>query len=151
VTSVWASRTSSLVCGLAMVAAAGIGAQGPARIAAMLAVVAVLAGTVFRPAATLAVLLTVSVIALANPAAAPAAMAGLSAAAYLVLRHVAATGAGSGGLGGPTLVAAVGFTFAGLIAAAFPLRLPWLPLIAPLAVVGIYLLATWPFAADRKS
>jgi hypothetical protein len=39
----------------------------------------------------------------------------------------------------------VGFAFAGLVATAFPLQLPWLPLLAPLAVFAVYLLATRPF------
>ena len=40
---------------------------------------------------------------------------------------------------------AVGFAFAGLVATSFPLQLPWLPLVAPVAVVGVYVLATRPF------
>lgn len=138
-----------MVCGLLMVAAAGIGSQGPAW-ATIVAVVAVLAGTVFRPAATLAVLITVSVIVLANPPATLAAASGLAAAAYLVLRHAAATPGGLDTVSAPTMVGAVGFTFVGLVATAFPLQVPWLPLAAPLAVVAIYLLATRPFLGDRK-
>ncbi len=141
--SLWLTRTLSVVCGLLMVAAAGIGSQGPARVATMLAVVAVLAGTVFRPVATFAALLTLSVIVLSNPAAGLAALSGLSAAAYLVLRHAAA-------ISGPTMVGAVGFTFVGFVATAFPLQVPWLPLAAPLAVVAIYLLAMRPFLGERK-
>lgn len=150
-TSRWASGALSIGCGLLMVAAAGEDAVGPARGAALLAVIAVAGGAVFRPAATLAVLLTVSVIVLANPAATSAAASGLAATAYLVLRHAAATRAGLGSVSVPTMVAAVGFTFAGLVATAFPLQVPWLPLAAPLAVVAIYLLVTRPFAGDRKS
>jgi hypothetical protein len=144
------TRTLSVVCGLLMVAAAGIGSEGPARVATVLAVVALMAGTIFRPVATLAVLLTVVVIVLSNPAAALAAVSGLSATAYLVLRHAAATRAGLNTVSGPTMVGAVGFTFVGLVATAFPLELPWLPVAAPLAVVAIYLIATWPFLGDRK-
>jgi hypothetical protein len=44
----------------------------------------------------------------------------------------------------------VGFTFAGLVATAFPLRLPWLPLLAPLAVFAIYVVATRPFLRDEN-
>ena len=72
-----------------MVGTAGIGSHGPTLIAATSAMVAVLAGTLFRPVATLAVLLTVVVIALSDPAATLAAVSGLSAAIYLVLRHAA--------------------------------------------------------------
>lgn len=146
--SLWTTRVLSLMLGLLMVAATGIGSQGIARVAAMLAVLAVLAGTVFRPAATLAVLLSLAALVLANPTAALAATSGLSAAVYLVLRHAAATCAGLDAIGGPTMVGAVGFTFVGLVATAFPLQVPWLPLVAPLAAVVIYLLAARPFLGN---
>lgn len=139
----------STACGLLMVAAAGVGTHGPARLAAVSALIAVMAAAVFRPVATLAVLLTVAVIALTSPPAAVAAVAGLSAAVYLVLRHGAASGIGLDSVSAATLVAAVGFTLAGLVATAFPLQLPWLPLLAPLAVFAIYLLATRPFLHDE--
>ena len=135
----------STICGLLMVGVVGIGLPGPTLIAATSAVVAVAAGTLFRPVATLAVLLTVVVIALSDPAATLAAVSGLSAAVYLVLRHAAGGGTGLDSVSGATLVGAVGFTFAGLVATAFPLQLPWLPLLAPLAVFGVYLLVTRPF------
>jgi hypothetical protein len=139
----------STACGLLMVAAAGVGTYGPARVAAVSALVAVLVAIMFRPVATLAVLLTVAVIALTAPVATVAAVAGLSAAVYLVLRHGAASGIGLDSVGVATLVSALGFTLAGLVATAFPLQLPWLPLLAPLAVFAIYLLATRPFLPDE--
>jgi hypothetical protein len=139
----------STACGLLMVAAVGVGTYGPARAAAVSALVAVTAALVFRPAATLAVLLTMAVIAWTSPTASVAAVAGLSAAVYLVLRHGAASGIGLDSVSLATLVAALGFTLAGLVAAAFPLQLPWLPLLAPLAVLAIYLLATRPFLPDE--
>lgn len=142
-------RILSTACGLLMVAAAGIGLHGPAFVAAALAMLAVLVSTVFRQVATLAVLLTVLAIVLSNPAPTLAAVSGLSAAAYLFLRHAAASGAGLVTVSGPTMVGAVGFTFAGLVATAFPLQLPWLPLLAPLAVFAIYVLATRPFLRDE--
>jgi hypothetical protein len=135
----------SAACGLLMVGAVGIGSHGPALVAATSAVVAVVAGTLFRPVATLAVLLTVVVIALSDAAATLAAVSGLSAAVYLVLRHAAGSRAGLDSVSGATPVGAVGFTFAGLVATAFPLQLPWLPLLAPLAAFAVYLLATRPF------
>ncbi|MBV8861277.1 MAG: hypothetical protein JO259_05375, partial [Mycobacterium sp.] len=58
---------SSSALGLLMVAAVGVGSHGPTLVAAASAVVAVLAGTVFRPVATLAVLLTVVAIVLSDP------------------------------------------------------------------------------------
>jgi hypothetical protein len=135
----------SAACGFLMVAVVGIGSHGPALIAATSAMVAVVAGTLFRPVATLAVLFTVGVIVLSNPVATLAVVSGLSAAVYLVLRHAAGSGAGLDGVSGATLAGAVGFAFAGLVATAFPLQLPWLPLLAPLAVFAVYLLATRPF------
>jgi hypothetical protein len=140
-----AASLLSATCGLLMVGAVGIGSHGPVRVAAVSALVAVLVGTVFRQVATLAVLLTVAVIALSDPTATLAAASGLSAAVYLVLRHAAGTDAGLDGVSGATLVGTVGFAFAGVVATAFPLQLPWLPLLAPLAAFAVYLLATRPF------
>jgi hypothetical protein len=140
-----AASILSAICGLLMVGAVGIGSHGPVLVAAASAMVAVVAGTLFRPVATLAVLLTVVVIALSDPAATLAAVSGLSAAIYLVLRHAADSGAGLDSVSGATLVGAVGFAFAGVVATAFPLQLPWLPLLAPLAAFAAYLLATRPF------
>jgi hypothetical protein len=135
----------STACGLVMVASVGLGSHGPALIAAAMAVAAVLAGILIRPVATLAVLLTVVVIFLSNPTATLAAVCGLSAAVYLVLRHAAGSGVELDSVSWPTLVGASGFAFAGLVATAFPLQLPWLPLLAPLAVFAVYLLAARPF------
>ena len=139
----------SSACGLLMVAAVGIGTHGSARVVAASALLAVAVAILFRPVATLAVLLTVAVIALTGPSAAVAAVAGLSAAVYLVLRHAAATGIGLDSVSGATMVSALGFTLVGLVATAFPLQLPWLPLLAPLAVFAIYVLATRPFLRDE--
>jgi hypothetical protein len=139
----------STACGLLMVASVGVGAHGPARTVAVSALVAVTFAILSRPVATLAVLLTAAVIALTGPAATVAAVAGLSAAVYLVLRHAAGSGIGLDSVSAATLVSAVGFTLAGLVATAFPVQLPWLPLLAPLLVFAIYLLATRPFLRDE--
>jgi hypothetical protein len=139
----------STACGLLMVAAVGVGTHGSARVTVVSALVAVTVAIMFRPVATLAVLLTVAVIVLTGPTPTVAAVAGLSAAVYLVLRHGAASGIGLDSVSVATLVAALGFTLAGLVATAFPLQLPWLPLLAPLAVFAIYLLATRPFLPDE--
>jgi hypothetical protein len=102
--------------------------------------------------ATLAVLLAAAAIVLSDAPPMPAALAGLSAACYLVLRHTEGGPASVIGASAPALVAALGFTFVGVLAASFPFELPWLPLLAPLAVFGIYVLATRPFykAADGE-
>ncbi|MGB9248576.1 MAG: hypothetical protein WCC28_02160 [Mycobacterium sp.] len=144
-----AAHALSTGCGVLMVAAVGIGAHGSTRVAAASAVAAVAIAILFGPVATLAVLLTVVAIALSGPPATVAAVSGLSAAAYLVLRHAASSGAGLDSVSGATMVSAVGFTLVGLVATAFPLRLPWLPLLAPLAVFAVYLLATRPYLRDE--
>lgn len=141
-----ASQSLSAVFGVLMAMAPTIGSHGVAVVSsviALLAVLAVLAGLLFRPAATLAVLLVGSVIALSEPPPLLAALSGLCAALYLVLRHAGTATA-------PTVIAVVGFTFAGLVATAFPLSVPWLPLLAPLAVFGIYVLAIHPFLGARR-
>ena len=95
----------------------------------------------WRPASTAAVLLTVLTVALAGPVEMFTALAGLSAAAYLVVRHTNPTA--------PTMVSAVGFTAAGTVAVAVPATLPWLPMAAPLAVLVGYLVAVRPYLAAR--
>jgi hypothetical protein len=99
-----------------------------------------LASSVFRLAATIAVLLTVVVLVLADAPPVLTATAGLCAAAYLVLHHTAAVTS-------PTVLGAVGFTAAGLVAASLPGELPWVPLLAPVAVLALYVLMTRPFWA----
>ena len=142
----WAAVSSSTVFGLLMVGFAAVGSHGPAVVAgAAAALIAVGVGVLFRPVATLAVLLTVATIAVSDPSLVFAAWSGLCAAAYLVSRHTAATPAGAVIWSWPTVIGAVGFTSTGLIAASFPLQLPWLPLAAPLGALGIYVLATRPF------
>lgn len=135
------SRVGSSLFGLLMVVSAVAGSHGPAVAAGAAAALAVAAGIAFRPAATIAVLLSVSVLVMSDPSQGLAALSGLCAAAYLVCRH--AVGLVVGSL--PTIVSAAGFTFAGLVATSFPLQVPWLPLVAPVAVVAIYVLATRPF------
>ena len=139
------ARALSTVFGLLMVAAAAVGSQGPAVIGGGVAVIAVGVGIAFRPAATAAVLLSVAVIVVSNPSHVLAALSGLSAAAYLVCRHAVGKPAGVAMGSWPTVVGATGFSFAGLVATSFPLQLPWLPLVAPLAVLAIYVVATRPF------
>ena len=138
-------RIFSAAFGLLMAAAAEVQAHGMAFVAGSLAMLAVLAGLRFRPAATVAVLLTLTAIVLSDPSPVFAALSGLSAAAYLVLRHGEPAGVVTATR--PTMVAAVGFTFAGVVATSFSPQLPWLPLLAPLAVFGIYVLASRPFVA----
>ena len=133
-----ATRAVSTAFGLVMVASAAVQADGAGLVAAVVGAAAVLVGNWFRPVTAIAVLCTVAVIVLADVPPALTATAGLCAAAYLVLRHTAAVSA-------PTVLGAVGFTAVGLAAVSLPFQLPWVPLLAPLAVLGLYVLMTRPF------
>ena len=128
-----------------MAGCAAVGSPQPGLVSWAVAAAAVAVGIVFRPAATLAVLLSVATVVVAEPPHLFAALSGLCAAAYLVCRYAVGTSAGAVIGSGPTIVAAIGFTFAGLVATSFPLQLPWLPLLAPLGVLAIYVVATRPF------
>lgn len=136
------ARVVSTGFGVLMVAAAAVGTHGPAAVVSMAALAAVGAGLLFRAAATGAVLLTVVALALSDAAPVVAALSGLSAATYLLMRHAAGSGVVT--MTRPTLVAMLGFTAAGAIATTLNLDLPWLPLLAPPAVVAIYVLALSP-------
>jgi len=139
------SHLLSTAFGLVMVAAAGMQTDGVALVVAMLAAAAVFAGIALRVAATPAVLLAAVAIVITDAAPLPAALAGLSAACYLVLRYTEGGRAAVINASAPAMLAALGFTFVGVLAASFPFELPWLPLLAPLAVFGIYVIATRPF------
>jgi hypothetical protein len=145
-----APLVTSTACGILMTAATGVAAHGVAFIAGALAVLAVVAGTLFRPAATLAVVLTVITIVLADPSPLLAALSGASATAYLVLRHAVGSPRGLVTATQPTMIAATSFTLAGLIATSFPLQLPWVPLLAPATVLALYVLTTRPLMPDRS-
>jgi hypothetical protein len=139
------ARTLSAGFGLLMVAVSAVQAHGAAVIAVVLALVAVGAGLLIRAAATGAVLLTVVALGISDSPPLIAALSGLSATAYLLLRHAA--GAGVITMTRPTLVAMLGFTIAGLAATAVRLDLPWLPLLAPPAAVALYWLALTPHSS----
>jgi len=128
-----------------MVGLAADGSHGFAVATWVVALIAVGAGVAFRSAATIAVLLAVVTIMLSGPPLVLVGLSGLCASAYLVCRYAAGSSAWAVMGSWPTAVAAVGFTFAGLAAASFPLQLPWLPLAAPLGALAIYALATRPF------
>lgn len=128
------------VFGVLMVAAVAWGADGPGVVSAAAALVAVAVSVCWRPAASVAALLTVLTAVLGPSAPMATALAGLAAAAYLVLRH------GDGRATPPTMVAAVGFTAVGTAVVALPEHIPWLPLAAPLALLAGYVLALRPFS-----
>jgi hypothetical protein len=138
----------STAFGLLMVTAAAIHTNRAGVVAIGVAVVALLAGLRYRAAATLSVLSAIAAIVLSVPPPLFAALSGLSAAAYLVIRHAA--GAGVVTTTRPTVIAMVTFTLIGIGATSVPLHLPWLPLVAPPAVVVIFLLAAWPFLRGQR-
>ncbi len=125
--------------GVLMVGAAAHRADGTALVVAAAALFAVAIAAWWRPAATVAVLLTVGTLLLAAPSPMYTALAGLAAAAYLVLRH------GEGRAAATTVVGAVGFGVAAAVAVLLPVQLPWLPLAAPLVLLAGYLLAVRPY------
>ena len=128
--------------GLLMVAAAAIDTDRVGVVAVALAVGALLVGIRYRSAATLSVLVVVVAIVVSDPPALYAALAGLSAAAYLVLRHAASLGVVT--TTRPTVIGMVGFTLVGIVATGVPVSLPWLPLVAPVAAVAIFVVAMLP-------
>jgi hypothetical protein len=133
------------VFGLLMAGSAAVGTHGQALVVGALAGAAVGAGIVLRSAATIAVLLTVATIVLGATPHLLAALSGLAAAAYLVCRHAVGPRAAAVAGSWPTIIAALGFSFVGLVATSFPVQVPWLPLVAPLGVLAIYVVATRPF------
>jgi len=135
----------STAFGLVMAAAAGFQAAGIPLALAMAAADAVLAGIAVRVAATAAVVSAAAALVASDAPPMLAALAGLSAACYLVLRYTEGGSRRVIGASAPAMLAALGFTFVGVLAASFPFELPWLPLLAPLAVFGMYVLATRPF------
>lgn len=132
----------STAFGLLMVAAAAIDADRAGAVAVAVAVGALLIGLRYRAAATLSVLLVVFAIVLSDPPALYAALAGLSAAAYLVLRHAASLGVVT--TTRSTVIGTVGFTLVGIAATVVPVSVPWLPLVAPVAAVAVFLVAAPP-------
>ncbi len=130
------TRALSVAIGLLMVAAGTVHSTGPALVAASAALFAVVVSLVSSVAATLAVVATVAALALSAPSPALAALAGVAATAYLALWHAA--GHPPTSLTPPTLLGAVGLSAVAVLATTVPLTLPWVPLVAPLAVVAIY-------------
>jgi hypothetical protein len=142
----------SAAFGLMMMAAAGFQTAGPALALAMLGAAMVVVGIPFRSAATPAVLSAAAALVVSDAPPMLAALAGLSAACYLVLRYTEGDSTRVLGASAPAMLAALGLSFVGVFAASFPFELPWLPLLAPAAVFAIYVLATRPFyqAAEGK-
>jgi hypothetical protein len=142
-----ARRALSTAFGLLMVAATALVAEGPALVGAALAVVAVAFGIRFAGAATLAVMISVVVALLADAPPMSTVLAGVAAAAYLVLRHANSV---ESIVTAPTAVGALGFSAIGLGATVIPASVPWLPLVAPVAVLVSYVIVVKPLLAQRR-
>jgi hypothetical protein len=142
-------RVLSLAFGLLMMAAATVGSSGPALGVSAAALLAVVAGLVSRAGATVAVVATATAgaLALSGPVPVVAALAGLAATFYLVLRHAGA-GDPAMALTAPTILAALGLSAVAVIGATLPFSLPWVPLVAPLAAVAIYVIVVNRYVGD---
>ncbi len=136
----------SFAFGLLMVAAAAVTGSGPALVVAAGALVAVVLGLAIRAAATVAVVATAGALALSSPSPVVAAIAGLAATGYLALRHAGRSDA-TMVLTPPTVLAALGLSAAAVLGATIPLTLPWVPLVAPLALVAVYVLVVAPLVS----
>jgi hypothetical protein len=130
-----------------MVAATALVAEGPSLAGAGLAVVAVVFGVRFAGAGTLAVMISVVVALLSDAPPMNTALAGLAAAAYLVLRHSSSI---ESVVTTPTAVGALGFSAIGLGATVIPASVPWLPLAAPVAVLVSYVIVVKPLLAQIR-
>jgi hypothetical protein len=136
-------RLVAALFGVAMTAAAAVGADNRGLAAAAVALIAILAGLCVLAAATAAVLSAVCAVALTEPHPMLAAASGVCATAYLVLTYATLTRA--------TVVAIVGFAVAGGLATTVPAGLSWLPLLAPVAVVAVVGVALSPFVAPTPN
>jgi hypothetical protein len=141
-----AGRALSTAFGLLMVASTALVAEGPSLVGAALAVVAVAFGIRFARAATLAVMISVVVALLAEAPPMSTALAGVTAAAYLLLRYSSSV---ESVVTVPTAVGALGFSAIGLGATVIPVSVPWLPLAAPVAVLVSYMIVVKPLLAQR--
>ncbi|MDT5068525.1 MAG: hypothetical protein QOK02_4680 [Mycobacterium sp.] len=134
--------------GLLMVAATAVRGDEIALICAGLAALALVVGIRYLSCATLSVLLVVVSMVMSDPPPLVAALAGLSAGAYLVIRHAAEAGVVT--TTRPTVIGMVAFTVVGIVATTTPMSVPWLPLLAPPAVVVIFILVMVPFLRSGK-
>lgn len=137
------NRVLSTAFGLVMVAIAAVQASDVALVVCGVSTIAVLAANIFRACATVAVAVVGVAVLLGDVPPMLAALCGLTATGYLVLRHTTTVGAA-------TVVGALGFTAIVLAAVVVPLRLPWVPLLVPVVVLAVVVLATRPFWAEER-
>jgi len=131
-------------CGPLMAAAALGGVPTVAVPLVVAAAVLALAALRFRWAASAAVLAVAGALAHGNAAAPVAVVIGLAAAVYLLSVHTINLPLGVVPATPSVLGAALGFGTAALLASAVPGGHPWWPVVAPVTVVLIYVLAVRP-------
>jgi hypothetical protein len=130
--------------GLLMAAAALRGVSAVAVPLVVAAAVLALAGLRFRWAASAAVSAIAGALALGNAAALVAVVAGIAAAVYLLSVHAIDLPPGVVPATPSVLGAMLGFGAAALLASALPSGHAWWPVIAPVTVVLIYVVAVSP-------
>jgi hypothetical protein len=141
------ARALSTAFGLLMVAAVTLQADTPALLAASVAAVAVLVSIRLSTAATVAVVACAVALGLTDAAPLLCALAGLNATCYLLLRH----GGARPSVTGPTVVAVLASMALGVLATAIPVRLPWVPLAAPLAVFAAFVIVVQPLRLAQRA
>jgi hypothetical protein len=141
------TRALSSAFGLLMVAAVALQADAPALIAALAAAVAVVVSIQLPSAATVAVLVCVGAIGLSDASPLLCVLAGLNATCYLLLRHVG----GRASITGPTTACVLVASTLGLVATTIPTHLPWVPLVAPLAVFGLFVVVVQPLRLAQRA
>lgn len=142
------NRLLSLVLGVVMVVAAVPEGHGLRSWIGGLALAAVLIGIRFPLAAPVAVVLTAVTLVLSEPMPILVVVSGLFATAYLVMRYTDVPNSAP-----PTRVTAIvalGFSVAGVAMAVFPSTVPWLPLIAPFALLAAFAMAANPYLRHRQ-
>jgi hypothetical protein len=131
-------------CGLLMAAAALLGAPMVAVPLVVAAAFLALAGLRFRWATSAAVPAIAGTLALSNATALAAVAAGIAATVYLLSVHTINQPPGVVPATPSVLGAALGFGAAALLASTLPGGHTWWPVIAPVTVVLIYVLAVRP-------
>lgn len=141
------TRALSSAFGLLMVAAVALQADAPALIAALVAAAAVLVSVQFPRAATVAVVACAAAIGFSDASPLLCVLAGLNATCYLLLCHAG----GRASITGPTIACVLAASAVGLVATTVPTHLPWVPLAAPLAVFGLYVIVVQPLRSAQRA
>ncbi|WP_227984690.1 hypothetical protein [Nocardia spumae] len=112
--------------------------------------VAVVAGWRFRSVAVVAVLIALGALAWADTGSLAAAGTGLVATTYLLNTATQHAPDGVVPTTLPSVVGALGFAAAAVLASLIPGRLAWLPLAAPILVITLYALIVQGLVVQRR-